>query len=361
MSSLSIRILSCCLIFVFQFVFESANAVTARTDSFHTPHFVRVRMFRDLNFFPNISGAEIKQVSRYVWSLSGDQLRLQGRSLPYTNVVIQKDYDKFDLIALVEFNDYIAGVVSEEMPVSWPLEALRAQAVIARSFALVRIRERNNKYFHLDSNQSDQVFSVTENRRAHQAVFDTDGVYLTKNDGQILKAFYHADCGGQTVAANRVWGGNLYDSGTAQDPWCLLRDRNKWAYKADLSQFASKLGIRQEWLVELGVLNFKFKEQILNFAGLQTSVQKLRKLFGFSNLKSSIDRIEIQDNSVVISGRGYGHGVGLCQWGTLSLVQSGRNFIEILKHYYPKAKLQRIGPKLAAAEVADSAKNSVSN
>jgi stage II sporulation protein D len=355
------RILYCYLILIFQFVSVSAEAVAKHQDFYLKPNFVRVRMFRDLNFFPNISGSHVKKISRYVWSMTGEGLKFQNQNLPYANVVIQKEQARFDLIALVEFNDYIAGVVSEEMPVSWPLEALRAQAVIARSFAVARIRERNNKYFHLDSNQADQVFSLTNNRRSQQAVFDTDGLYLTKDNGEILKAFYHADCGGQTVPANQVWGGKMFDSGTAQDPWCLLRNKNKWNFRTEISQFAAKLGVEKKWVTELGSISFKFKEQSLDFGGLQISVQKLRKLFGFSNLKSSIDQLEIQGNSVVLNGRGYGHGVGLCQWGTLSLVQSGKSYIEILKHYYPKAKLKRIRSTLAAAESVRSSRYGISN
>jgi stage II sporulation protein D len=303
------------------------------------PHFVRVRMFRDLPNFPEVPEADLRKISDVAWSISGDGLKFQNKELTNSNVVVLKTNGHYDLISLVEFHDYLAGVVSQEMPVSWPLEALKAQAVVARSYALARIKERKVRYFHLDSNQADQVFLVTNNIKAKQAVFETDGVLLKTEDNKTLKAYYHADCGGHTVKASDVWGFKSYDSGTAQDPWCALKTKNKWTYEVDREEFETKLALNQDVVSQLRSFIVSQKNQLMVFASQRISVQKIRQVLGFSNVRSSIDSIEFDGQKVKLSGQGYGHGVGLCQWGTLSQIRMGKNYLQVLKHYYPRVQI----------------------
>ena len=139
---------------------------------------VRLRMFANLSVFPNIPGARIKAVSDSIWSLVGNNLVFNQKKLAAKNFIIKKSDEKFDIISIFDFDSYLAGVISKEMPLHWPMEALKAQAVVARSYAIAKINERQNKAFHLDSNQMDQVFAVTESEKAKLAVFLTDQVVL---------------------------------------------------------------------------------------------------------------------------------------------------------------------------------------
>lgn len=325
------------------------------------PAYVRVRIFRSMVSFPQIAGAQIRQISDVAWSVTGANLKYQDRELTSVNVVVRKSDATFDLISLVEFHEYLAGVVSQEMPTSWPLEALKAQAVVARSFALARIKERKARYFHLDSNQADQVFEITRNEKAIRAVYETDGILLKTNDNKILKAYYHADCGGQTVRAKEVWGSHNYDSGTATDPWCALRTKNKWSYEVSRHEFEAKLSIVDSLSEPLVSFLASTKNQLIYLAGRHLSVQKIRQTLGFSNVRSSIDSINFEGEKVVISGQGYGHGVGLCQWGTLSQIRMGKSFLQVLEHYYPKAKILDKKGYLARHLVSISTVKSVSN
>lgn len=144
------------------------------------------------------------------------------------NIIQQKENGKFDVITIVSMNDYLAGVVSKEMPLSWPKEALKAQAVVARSYVLSRMQQRMNKSFHVESDQMDQVFSLTESKKAYEAVVETQNVFLLDQNQKVLRAFYHSDCGGQTVPANLIWPGAT-DTGTAKDSWCSLREKKPLA------------------------------------------------------------------------------------------------------------------------------------
>ncbi len=281
-------------------------------DSFSQNVFVRVRTQKNLESKPVLPEGNMK----------------------IKNVIRRKENGLFDVITIVPFNDYLAGVVSKEMPLSWPKEALKAQAVVARSYVLARMQERQNKPFHVESDQMDQVFNLTNSKKAYQAVLETENIFLTDGNQRILKAFYHSDCGGQTVPANLVWFGAI-DSGTAVDSWCESKEKNKWQYLIPRSEVATE-----------DFLKFKkYRKKIIEAAGI--SIQKLREKFGFDQIRNAPDQIEITGEDIIISGQGYGHGAGLCQHGTFEQAQLGRSFLDIIKHYYPKAIISDSKVRLA--------------
>lgn len=327
------------------------------TDDSHavlTPAVVRVRMQKDLDVFPNIPGALYKKLSENLWSLKGDNLTINNKNLPRNNFIFRKDSGVYDIIALVEFNEYLAGVVSREMPASWPIEALKAQAVVARSYALARIKERNNKLFHLESDQLDQVYSASNSYKTKRAVDETMNLILVDQRGTVVKAFYHSDCGGETIPASEIWGSSAPDTGTAKDPWCAFKKSNKWNFEIDKNEFMNRL--------ELSQLNNQMnqiygKRQMIPVGELFFSVQKLREIFGFYNIRSSADSIEVADDKVKITGSGFGHGAGLCQWGTLAQVKMGRGYLDIIEHYYPKAKIVKESFFLTQNTVSNTVSN----
>ncbi|MBC7421256.1 MAG: SpoIID/LytB domain-containing protein [Bdellovibrio sp.] len=302
------------------------------------PATVRIRLFKDLAEFPQIREAKIKKVSESMWRLQGRNLSFQNKKLPSENLVVLKPNEKFDVISVLDFNSYLAGVLAGEMPLKWPLEALKTQAVVARSFALARMKERKNKVFHLDSNQMDQVFSMTNSEKAFRAVIETENTVLKDVQGNILKAFYHADCGGQTVPASEVWD-RAIDSGVASDPWCANRKLNEWNFEISKEDFFEKIGQSSE--ASRLITFFKSRVQTLQLGTEIFSVQKIREVFGFMTVKNSPQEIVFNENAVKMSGRGFGHGAGLCQRGTNEQVKRGRSYLQILEHYYPKAQVSQ--------------------
>jgi stage II sporulation protein D len=311
---------------------------------------VRVRLFKDLNQFPVVTGAKMKSISENIISVEGQALTFQTKKIAAKNLIIQKPNHKYDLISIIDFNTYLAGVVSKEMPMSWPLEALKAQAVVARSYAVAKILERENKIFHLDNDQMDQVFDFTDSEKAKKAVESTDQVILKDSNDKVLKAFYHSDCGGQTVPASQIWKG-AYDAGTATDPWCEKRKSNEWIYELSQDDFYKRLGLQSEDDSKLEVAeNFKGRIQSFKVSDQFYPVQKLREIFGFSQIKNSPRSFQhLPSGIVMFKGKGFGHGAGLCQWGTLSQVKIGRSYIEVLEHYYPKAVITFKSPILSKA------------
>ncbi len=322
------------------------------TNSFST---IRVRLIKEITIFPGIQGAKIKKIFSHVWSLEGQKLFFQKKQLAEKNFIIENANGKFDIIGLFDINSYLAGVISKEMPLSWPLEALKAQAVVARSFALARISERKNKTFHLDSDQMDQVFEVSSSEKARLAVFQTAEIILKDKNNKVLKAYYHADCGGQTVPASKVWP-DAIDSGTATDPWCAERKSNTWTFAISADDFNGRLGLshnENDFEIPVVAEAFKSKIQTLGISQQIFSVQKLRQIFGFTVIRNSPTTIKSIDGEIQIVGKGFGHGAGLCQWGSLAQAKLGLGFTQILQHYYPDAVLSINSLKLTKNIVSD--------
>lgn len=251
---------------------------------------------------------------------------------------------KTPIIQSINFETYLAGVIENEMPIRWPDEALKAQTVVARSYALAKMEENQNKDYDLDATTMDQVYQKPKTERSIALVQSTDQIVLRRFDGRILKAFYHADCGGQTVPASSVWPGS-YDAGTATDVWCANRKTNHWSYKINKEYFTKQNVIQNK---EIWASFFKDRIQSIKIDDKFFSIQKLRQIFGFSSIKNSPTEIINTPGEIILNGQGYGHGVGLCQWGSYAQAKLGRNFLQILSHYYSKAQVEISAPPRVA-------------
>lgn len=291
-------------------LFVSAQVLAQNGSEFSQ---VRVRIQKDLTQYPkNLTANFGPHIRKYE--------------------VVHKENGKFDVVEVVPLTHYLAGVVSKEMPLAWPAEALKAQAVVARSYLFTRMSERRDKLFHVENDQMDQVFEWTDSAKAYQVVLATDDVVLSSNK-KVVKTFYHSDCGGQTVPADKVWIGAV-DLGTTQDPWCGNRSSNQWSFAVPTSEFTAETAAKETFEAAY------FKKKLVRFE--DWSVQKLRQVFGFSKIRSSPDTVEVNEDVVTFTGRGFGHGVGLCQWGSLYMAKKGRTYMDILTHYYPKAEILKI-------------------
>jgi stage II sporulation protein D len=299
--------------------------------------------------------------------IEGSQMRTGAMVLPNKILVAadgQGKKDKMDLVGLMPLETYLTGVVASEMPLQWPLETLKAQAVAARSYAMVAMKERSHKIFHVESSILDQVFRplASENsqdplvRKAVQAVRETEGQKLLTAQGKTLKAFYHSDCGGQTVSARSVWNSGV-DSGETVDSACPTSPRANWKLTQEKEKiyanlkkyfFLSKSPLQ---IVGLDFQKTAGQERVrsvrvaFNEGESKTlSGNEFRSILGFQDLKSTLFEVEDRGSDFVFKGRGFGHGVGLCQWGSRALGAQGLKYGQILQHYYPLAKLARRQP-----------------
>jgi stage II sporulation protein D len=243
-----------------------------------------------------------------------------------------------------------------ELPSDWPKEAVKAQAVAARSYTLFQVLLKDNEPYHLESNVLDQVFSLNQTseslKKVKVALKETEGLILLQ-EYQLLKSYYHADCGGQTEEAENVWGVKEINSGTTQDAYCL-RHSKKWQYKVSKKDFFKKISQSSDdlsFVERMGDLVRTASNRVLYITLYGSSSflqwgrvtgQEIRQIFGFDKIKSALFNIKEQGEDFIFIGRGFGHGSGLCQWGSRSLALEGRTSLEILNHYYPKAKVTKL-------------------
>ncbi|WP_413581855.1 SpoIID/LytB domain-containing protein [Bdellovibrio sp. HCB288] len=282
--------------------------------------------------------------------IQGENLRVGGQSLPSRVLLAKGPGDQVDVVGVLPLDEYIAGVLASEMPISWPLETLKAQAVAARSYALAVMAEREDKAYHLESSVLDQVFrhiagdeSDPKLSKALQAVRETAGIKLYDGSQNILKAYYHADCGGHTTLAKNVWSGGV-NSGVAVDNSCPTNPKANWSVSFSRAEIAEKLKLPSLTQITLDRVNGDTRIRGVRVAFNETEskyipANEFRQALGFTELRSTLFDLKQHENEFVFSGRGFGHGVGLCQWGSRALGLKGKNFAQILKHYYPAARL----------------------
>ena len=248
----------------------------------------------------------------------------------------------------LNMTDYLIGVVSSEMPASFNLEALKAQSVLARTYAL-KAKQTGKKLTDTVSTQSyidiDQMKNKWENsfntyyNKIKNAVENTNGEYLSYN-GNYIEALYHSTNNGKTESSLDVFG-NYY-------PYLISvsseYDKNTSSYlrtiNMPLDTISNKLGLNLNNDSVISILSYTDGGNIkeININGNNFSGKKVRELLG---LRSADFDISISDNNANITTRGYGHGVGMSQYGANGMANAGYSYKDILSHYYPGATLTK--------------------
>lgn len=285
------------------------------------------------------------------------------------------DYKKYKTIKLyhnktktieeIPLDEYLYGVVSAEMPASFQEEALKAQAVVARTYTLYKIIHNSNKHKGADicdSSTCCQAWISKENRLAKwqedkkeiywnkivNAVNITQGKMITyKNEP--INSFFHSNSGGMTEAPINVWGGSGY-------PYLQsVSTAGEDAY----SQYASNLTVTQKQFTEIikkehsdFKIDFSKKDCIkvkeytegnrvktIQIGNLTLSGVEIRTLFG---LRSANFKITIENKNIKFEVTGYGHGVGMSQTGADSLAKQGKTYEEIIHHFYTNVEIKDI-------------------
>ena len=248
----------------------------------------------------------------------------------------------------LNMTDYLIGVVSSEMPASFNLEALKAQSVLARTYAL-KAKQTGKKLTDTVSTQSyidiDQMKNKwgksfnTYYNKIKNAVENTNGEYLSYN-GNYIEALYHSTNNGKTESSLDVFG-NYY-------PYLISvsseYDKNASSYlrtiNMPLDTISNKLGLSLNNDSVISILSYTDGGNIkeININGNNFSGKKVRELLG---LRSTDFDICISDNNANITTKGYGHGVGMSQYGANGMANAGYSYKDILSHYYPGTTLTK--------------------
>src|SRR5581483_1875966 len=276
-----------------------------------------------------------------------------------------------------------AGVLPSEMSASWPIEALKAQAIVVRTYVLSKMGSHNADGFDVVDSVRDQVYRGlrAEQEKSNEAVRQTAGLVL-EHRGKMMPVVFSAECGGRTQDYGEAWGFNLpvvgvedYDPKYNQDmefplsplrletwikedrvAWCRIYELKgyqnyRWTWLVTAKEIEKKIpgighirrltvprrstaGWAGELLVEGELGNREFKADII------------RRYLG--GIRSNLIWIEPQFNpkgwpeEFMIYGGGWGHGVGMCQVGCYGLAKAGKDCGEILRHYFPKGSIEKL-------------------
>ena len=241
-------------------------------------------------------------------------------------------------------NEYLIGAVAGEMPASFNIEALKAQAVVSRTYLLKRIKNNNiiidstmqqvykdnNELKNMWKNDFDKYYS-----KIKKAVLDTDKIAIYYN-GDYIDALYHSTSNGYTLNSENVWSNAIPYLKSVENKWDLnassyLKNTNK-----DIAYVLSLFGIDDINKIQIvsrddtnHVKEIKVGDKI--YKG--TTFRSLLKL------RSTDFDIMVNDNSVVFITRGFGHGVGMSQYGANGMANEGYNYIDILNHYYTNVSI----------------------
>lgn len=297
-------------------------------------------------------------------TVQGAFLQLAGKRMTDAVTLVRTKTGNFDVVVELPIEDYIAGVIPSEMPANWPKEALKAQAVAARSFALKMKQVRRLKHFDLDSTVFDQVHRFDEElelepavkSKIRRVVSETKGEILRDQSDGVLSAFYSADCGCASEDPKYVWGEDI-NFPSVKDPTCEQRPTQQWELTIERGELRRRLmsSLKLTGGSVIKALHVGSRSPSGRVSSVIASVkldgrteprtlnsQEFRRLIGFNKVRSTDFSLKWIGDTLYIRGQGIGHGVGLCQTGARTLAQSGASYHEILKLYYPKAKISSL-------------------
>jgi stage II sporulation protein D len=245
---------------------------------------------------------------------------------------------------------YLYGVVPKETPVQWEMAALRAQAIVARTYALYkRTRQANRDYDVAAQYIRDQHYDGygAEHTRTTQAVNDTQGVVLTCH-GELIPAYYHAESAGYTENSEHVWSSPHPCLRAVKAQMHPASPFLQWSASISLPDLRAALvkqgyavgAIRRLEPIERTETGRITRLKISHKAG-ETIIRgtDFRLLLGPEVIRSTRFTVQIRDGRAMFNGQGWGHGVGLCQWCSQGMAQLGYDHEAILSHYYQGAKL----------------------
>lgn len=269
-----------------------------------------------------------------------------------TNNTIRVKDEKTNKITTLPFEEYIKGVVAGEMPATFELEALKAQAVASRSYAMYQMTATKDKDYDVTNTTQNQVYLTDEELKTNwkdeynqkmnkikTAIQETTGEYLTYN-GQIVNAMFFSTSTGKTENSEEVFVSALPYLRSVDSKWDEESPAFTDTYTFDLKDFYTKLNLpyNEKLNIEITektstgrIKKLKINNQELNGRDIATKL----------SLRSNYFSITQNNNKVTINTKGFGHGVGMSQYGANGMAKEGYKYDQILKHYYQNTEIKK--------------------
>lgn len=279
------------------------------------------------------------------------RLERNGEGVPVLRVYDVKN-EKLEELSVEE---YLPAVLAGEMAGDWPLEALKAQAILARTFVLQFVTEKKSRYegadISTDIEEAQAYDAAGVNGRIRQAVAETRGMVLNAG-GELPYAWFHAHSGGLTARAKE---GLDYEKDEPGYTQCVKGMENDEAppeaahWEAAFTEEEIIAAMKDVGAPITGVTGISISQRgesgraaTLIVSGREVSAPALRIALGSTKMRSCLlESLRVEDNQVKMKGRGYGHGVGMSQWGAYAMAKAGRTAEEIVTHYFRGVMLDK--------------------
>lgn len=252
------------------------------------------------------------------------------------------------VINLVDMETYLEGVIESECGVSQKYEYYKAQAIVSRTYAEKNNRKHISEGYQLCDKVHCQVYhhKRTSNTSIDSAVCHTRGQVLLLLNGDFAPTFFSANCGGQTCSPEQVWDEKIEGLNAFQDTFCIYTKQAKWTKSVPISDWISFVVDKYNFPIDdslsLQLLyNYSQGERQAFYLhpGYGIPLRDLRERF---KLKSTFFSAKKEGEFMVLKGRGFGHGVGLCQEGAMKMAKNGYTFDQIIEYYFPDFLISKV-------------------
>jgi len=317
----------------------------------------RGRYLKGEHIQPTISGIELGEKEFKIYGVriipeKGSAIIIDGSSFRGMVDIIRTKDLKLMVINHLEIEEYLYGVLYHETPHYWPIETLKAQAVVARTFALYRIKTMKDRDYDVTSDIYSQMYGgkESERRRTTKAVNSTKGKVLTYK-GEIFPTYYHSMCAGHTADAKDIFEVDLRPLRGVKCPFCQGAPHMTWKAMFSYKQMEERLNkygiaIRGMNYIHEGERDKSGRLSSVKLSGQSGAKEikgyKFRLALGPNIIKSTNFTIQITPKGIIFRGKGWGHGVGMCQWGAFGMGKRWSDYKSILGFYYPGSEITDI-------------------
>lgn len=290
---------------------------------------------------------------RFNYLSDGEMLRVNGRRYRDGIKILLNSKGNLNVINELGVEGYLYGVMTREVSPEWHIEALKAQAVVSRTYVMKNLGKYGKEGFDLSATITSQVYGGVESEdpRTSKAVDLTQGQVITYR-GELIKSFFHSNCGGHTEDVTNVWEGEErfpYLRGKVCY-FCKKSHQYYWEKtikKKMLEQKLNENGYNVGEIKRIRILGRSSSGRVTYLkiyhqrGRLKIRASTFRMVMGPNLIKSTLFAMEHFGNRIKFYGRGWGHGVGMCQWGAKGMAERRANYRQILQYYYPQTKIEK--------------------
>ena len=284
-----------------------------------------------------------------------ESVKLEEIELKYLSNLLVRVKRSRGEVEKIPLEEYVVGVVAGEMPASFEKEALKAQSVASRTYVLKKIKSNTNSEYDVVDTVSNQVYLDDEELRekwkdnytkyinkVREVVNETSMEYL-EYDGELIDALYFSTSNGYTEDSGVVFQNSLPYLKSVESSWDEKVASAFYTSKSiSLQEFYERLSLSYDKDLKVEILERSSSNRIvrLKINGVEFTGRDVYTKLG---IRSCDFELELVGNNVEISTKGYGHGVGMSQYGAYGMAKEGYNYKEILEHYYVGANLVKLG------------------